>query len=105
MGEQAETHTPVGASHAIRITQGLQGYEGTITGRMLDGSAGTLAEQEAALLAMKATPGRTYMLTTQRLNIPVVIGNVVPAPAMKPEPERLVSFDFWATTPGFKAVL
>jgi hypothetical protein len=105
MGEEAETHAPVGASHAIRITQALRGHEGSVSGVLMAGPGGTLDAQVAAFYAMKSTPGRTYMLTGRRLNIPVVVGRLSLLPVAKPDPQFQVTFDFWATERPFKAVL
>jgi hypothetical protein len=94
MGEQAETHTPLGASHAIRITQALRGFEGSINARLRPTDTKTLAQQEADLWTLKSTPGRTYTLLLSNVVAQVVIGNLVIAPTDYDD-EKHVSFDFW----------
>jgi hypothetical protein len=97
MGEEAETHTPVGATAGVRITQSLRGFEGSVTGKIVAGSLGAVAVQEANWYLLKSTPGRVYQLTLSNFTIPVVIGNVVVAPVAVPELMKQVTFNFWQT--------
>lgn len=95
MGETADVYTPVGSTKAVRITQALRGYEGSISGLLTATATKTLAQVEDDLLKLKERPGRTYQLVLADLSIPVVIGNVTIAPTPRAEIERLVTFDFW----------
>jgi hypothetical protein len=95
MGEEATTHSPVSSTRPVRITQALRGFEGSVAGSILEGAAGTVAQQVQAIYDLKKTPGRTYLLTLSDMTIPVIVGNLVPAPTPGAELEKSVSFDFW----------
>lgn len=94
MEEQATTHSPLGSTQSIRITQALGGYKGTIRGRITTTSGTSLAAQEADMWALKANAGQKYTLALSNISIPVVIGNVVIAPQDDLR-TKAVSFDFW----------
>lgn len=95
MGEQAETHRPLGAMKPVRITQALGGYEGSISGRIMTQGGVSVSTWESRMWQLKERPGRTYWLTLSDQSIPVVIGNVVIQPQAEAEITKLVSFDFW----------
>lgn len=95
MGELSTAHAPVGSKNSVLITQALRGYEGSVSGEIMDTSVNTVAQKEATLWALKSTPGRTYSLTLADMSIPVVISNVVVAPTPGNEIVKAVSFDFY----------
>jgi hypothetical protein len=96
MGEQSATYTPIGAQKTALVTQALRGYEGTINGQILSTDTGTLQEKFAALMTLKGGAGRVRWLTIEdSMTIPVLIRNVVAAPAPGQEPVMDVSFDFY----------
>lgn len=108
MGEEAGVYTPVGGNATVRVTQALRGYEGSLSGLLMESqlSSKTLAQMEDDVWELKRTPGAVYRLVLHGLNIPVVIGNVVMAPSPRKEPEKKVSFDFWQVGElPFKAVV
>lgn len=105
IGEDAETFYALGATAGIRVTQGLRGWEGTVTGVLRDGFAGkTLQEWVDAALAMRARPGRTYVLVIGTEAFECSIANLAVPPTGKGG--RSVSFDFDQTSvPRVKPVL
>lgn len=106
LGEDAETFYGLGATAGIRVTQGLRGWEGTVTGALFNGFAGrTLQEWVDAALAMRARPGRTYVLIIGTEAFECSIANLAVPPTGKGG-LRPVSFDFDQTsTPRIKPVL
>ena len=81
-GEASSILTPIGADSAVKITTGLRGLEGTITGYIRNGPDGrTWDQHKQDLLSMKAAPSTTYGLAWGDENIPVVLRNVSPFPA------------------------
>ena len=81
-GESSEVHVPIGAESAVKITTGLRGLEGTITGYIRNGPDGrTWDQHKQDLLLMKAAPSTTYRLAWGDENIPMVLRNVSPFPA------------------------
>lgn len=94
-GEDAEVYTPVGGSTVVRVTQGLRGFEGTITGDLLSFGSTDVQTSVANMYALKAIPGKTLWLTVQDMTIPVIIGNVSIAPVRGGEVRKQVSFDYW----------
>ena len=100
-GEDAETLVPLGAEAGIRVTQGLRGYEGTITGALVSmpDFGKTLQEYVDLALRMRAKPGRTYVLLIGTEAFEVVIGNLKVRPTGDSTPGvRPISFDFWQTS-------
>lgn len=106
LGEDAETFFALGATAGIRVTQGLRGWEGTVTGALFNGFAGkTLQEWVDAALAMRARPGRTYVLVIGTEAFECSVANLAVPPTGKGG-RRPVSFDFDQTsTPRIKPVL
>lgn len=95
MGEDAAVYTPVGASAPVRITQGLRGYEGSVSGVLVARGGRTFDQAEADAWLLKSTPGQVYRLTLSNLCMPVVIGQLVIAPTPRAELDKSVSFSFW----------
>lgn len=95
MGEDAENHFAMGSTAPVRITQGLRGYEGSISGTLATVDGVSVATATANMWLLKGSPGREYLLTLADLSFPVVIGNVVISPDPHPEIIKRVSFEFW----------
>lgn len=95
LGEDGETIVPLGASEGVRITQGLRGYEGSVTGVVANIGGKTRDEWVDELLAMREATGkvRRLVLGTEVLNVVTWDMTVRPtgdsAPGM-----RSVSFEF-----------
>ena len=94
MGEAASNYAPVSGTRVLRVTQGLRGFEGSITGTIRTDDTGTVEEYEQDLYTIKARPGWAYLLTLSNITIPAVIGNMVIAPTDN-RGYKTVSFDFW----------
>ncbi|MFE9497262.1 DNRLRE domain-containing protein [Streptomyces collinus] len=105
MGEEAAVFSPVGGTKSVRVTQALRGFEGSLSGRIMElpSSLGTVQEQEDDIWKLKSRPGRTYTLALSDISMKVVIGNVVVAPLPTRETIKKVSFDFWAQEVPFQA--
>lgn len=99
MPDDAATYVPVGSTETVRVVGGLRGYEGGLSGVLIDGFHGrTVAEQEYDLLRIKEDPSKTVRLVAGDVNINVVIGNVSIAPTPKTRHGDIVKdvgFDFW----------
>jgi len=108
MGEDAGMYSPLGGTKSVRVTQALRGYEGSLSGRLMEVegmSLKTIQGQEEDVWRLKSRPGKTYILTLSDVSMPVVIGNVVVAPLPSKETMKKVSFDFWAQESPFKVEL
>lgn len=105
MGEEAGIFSPLGGTKSVRVTQALRGYEGSLSGRIVElpDSTGTISEQEDDIWKLKSRPGRTYTLALSDISMKVVIGNVVVAPLPTKEVTKKVSFDFWSQEVPFQA--
>jgi hypothetical protein len=93
--EDGETLVPVGAGHGIRITQGVRGYEGTVSGVLISEGGKTVHEWVEEALAMRANPGvvRRFVMGTEAFD--VVVSNLTVRPTGDSSPGmRPVSFDF-----------
>lgn len=101
--ETSEVHRIVGDAPPVLISQSLAGYEGTVTGVLLnDMVPGFTAESQlAALNTFKAQPGIVLKLTWVDRVLDIVIYNVTDSPIANPDGtvEYVVSFEF------FQAVL
>jgi hypothetical protein len=106
MPEQAANFDVLGATRTIRITQGLQGFQGEISGTLAAYGGQTLAQIEADFYAIKGRPGRPVRLVVADLNLPVIVWGLVSAPTPAPDLNRAVKFNF-AQTGGlpFKVTL
>lgn len=105
MGEEAAMFAPLGGTKSVRVTQALRGYEGSLSGRLVvtPDSLGTLQEQEEDIWKLKSRPGKTFTLALSDISMQVIIGNVVVAPLPTRDPQKKVSFDFWAQSVPFQA--
>lgn len=99
MPDEASVYTPVGSEEAVRIVGGLRGYEGGLSGDLIDGFQGkTFAQQEADLWSIKERPSQKVRLIVGDVSLPVLIGNLSVAPrpiTRKGGIVKGVSFDFW----------
>ena len=86
LGEESEWFTPLGADHAVLITAAQRGYEGSMSGELLDRPTPlpnvTSMEMRRRLLEYRARPGRPVYLVAQDTSIRVVLAhvNVTPTP-------------------------
>lgn len=95
MGEISTTYTPLGGTASRVVTQSLRGYEGSISGLLLPKPNRTMEQQEADMFALKAPPGRQYILVLADLAMPVVLANINVAPTPHKDEVKEVSFDFY----------
>lgn len=97
MPETSAVYYPIGATAAVRITQGRRGLEGSVSGRVIDWAGTPAATWVANLLTFKAQPDLELSITLGAQALRVVIGNIVPAPLVGSNPDdRAVSFNFWS---------
>lgn len=94
--EEASVFAPVGGRNVVRRIQGRRGYEGSLSGPLVDQYGKTAAQWETDLMAMRDRPTRAVVLALGDLSITVILGNVTtyPLPNHSP-PIRVASFDFW----------
>lgn len=95
MGEEATTHNPVGSSKGVRITQAMRGFEGQVSGLLVDHAGKTAEAWENNLWKIKERPGRVVTLTLGNEAFRCVVGNIVSAPTASVPASKRVSFDFW----------
>lgn len=80
MPETTSTFTPIGARSSVVITVTQLGYEGTLTGTLVDQpwlpDTETAALWRRRLLAWKATPGKPLWMVTDGLCFPAAISEV-----------------------------
>lgn len=100
-GEDSEAITVVGATETVIVTQGMRGYEGTITGELqsnMPGTGGITAQQwRAALLRIKRQAGRKCWLTFGDRTIECRVRNLTVRPKPTPPLAFLVSFEVYQT--------
>lgn len=96
MGEEATTHFPVGSETGVRITQGMRGWEGTVSGRLHDKYGFTAEQWQNRLWKLKERPGEVLVLTLGQEAFRVVVGNVVSTPIGDLPTTKSVSFEFWS---------
>lgn len=93
--EDGETLVPLGATEGVRITQGLRGYEGTVTGTLGNFGGKTRDEWVDAFLKMREDTGRVRRLVVGTEVFDVVTWNMSVRPTGDSAPGlRPVSFDF-----------
>lgn len=98
LGEDATVFVPVGATQVVRRVQGQRGYEGQLSGILVDSFGRTSKEYEADLLAMRDEPARPVVLSLGDLTTTVILGNVTTYPTQHTPPARVASFEFWETS-------
>ena len=83
MGELSAWHEPIGSTRPVLITQGLRGFEGTVTGALVDVNSLAAGTMRTRLLAMRSRPGRTLRLILADYALTVALSNiwVSPVPA------------------------
>jgi hypothetical protein len=96
-GEQSEIFEPLGASKVIVVTQGMQGYQGEISGELRSdvGITETVEELRDALLDLKEEAGQLVYLLLTRTTMPVVLQKVQCAPMVNAEPAYAVRFNYY----------
>jgi len=81
-GEDSSLYTPVGAQSVVKITHGLRGLEGSITGPIRDTEDGrSWDDHQQGFLAMKARPTQLVRLAFGDRNIPVLLRDMSSVPA------------------------
>jgi hypothetical protein len=79
-GEEADTFTGIGATSSIDVVTGLRGWEGTVTGLLVDALDRTAVTEIDTLYRWKGDPTLGLRLSWADVNIPVTIRNVQPTP-------------------------
>jgi hypothetical protein len=95
MGEDGTTFTPLGATRPVRVTASLRGWEGTISGVLLNMHGTDALTWQARLLRLRNRPGQELLLHAGSEAFRVVIANVVTGPTAVPPTTKAVAFDFW----------
>lgn len=98
MGEQSTVHEVLGGDRVTVTTQSLRGYEGTVSGLLVDGIPGVSAgarEMRERAFRVKENPGQNLRLVAGDLNIPVTVANIEPKPMPYEEIIYSLSFRFW----------
>lgn len=93
--EEATVYAPLGATVVTRRVQASRGYQGSLSGRLIDGYGRTAASYLADLETMRASPSRPVRLVAGDLSLRVLLGDVQTIPTTLVPPGRLVSFNFW----------
>lgn len=96
MGEAGDTFNPLGSATSVRLTQGIRGWEGNVTGTLVDYGANTADGWADNAMNMRSrAPRTTYTLHVGREAMKVRVFNFQVTPQSQPGPStRLVSFDF-----------
>jgi hypothetical protein len=77
VGESATTFEPIGRRSPVRITDAVRGYEGSISGLIIDYADVTADEYRDTLMEMKANLGSEHTrLAFGRRNIPVILEEI-----------------------------
>jgi hypothetical protein len=107
MVDQADVHVPLGSPRSIKIIQGMRGYEGSVSGLLIDYAGFTADQWVDRLMQLKADPSNILVLTTQHETFRCAVGNITVTPADEVKGAgRGVSFDVWqAAGLSFKARL
>jgi hypothetical protein len=93
--EDGDTIVPLGATEGIRITQGLRGYEGTVTGVLASIGEKTRDQWIDIFLAMREETGKVRRLVVGSEVFDVVTWNMSVDPTGHSTPGvRACSFDF-----------
>jgi hypothetical protein len=108
LGEDSTVHTPLGSRSGVRVTQGLRGYEGTVSGVLVAPVqyGRTLQEWVDEAYAMRAEPGveRILMVGTESFDCTIGYLNVRPTGDSTPT-LRPISFTFESGDQRFEAAL
>lgn len=105
MREDSAVFAPLGGSKSHVVTQSLGGYEGQITGLIMDYDNVLCDVEEQKLWDLKSTPGATYVLTLSNVAMNVVISNLEITPTPAQHTEKKVSFKFYAQDLEYTPVL
>lgn len=97
-GEEATTYLPIGAEVPVRVTTGMRGLEGSLSGLLINvpsAPAYTVDAMQANLYTFKSNPTGVLRLVVGDINIPVQLYeiNVIPLPTSKGG-DRQVSVQF-----------
>lgn len=95
LGEEATVFAPIGAKRVVRRIQGQRGYEGSLSGQLVDQHDRTWQSYEADLLAMRDEPDRAVTLALGDMSLRVILGNIATYPTPHVPPSRVASFEFW----------
>ena len=99
MPEDATIYAPLGSKKVTRVLQGQRGWEGTLTGYIMDGFGGkSYATALNALYDVKQDPMTPVRLIAGDANFSALIGDITvwPVPDQNEgQMHRKVSFSFW----------
>lgn len=95
LGESGATFFPLSRQDPVRITDTVRGFEGRVTGQIMDYSGTSAATYLGLFEDMKANPGHDFRLIYGFRNFPVIIG--ASSVTLDPigEETYTVSFEFW----------
>lgn len=98
LSEDGATLTPLGSESSVRITQGLGGYGGSITGVLIGEHGRTLQQWVDEALGMRGRPGRDYVMLVGTEAFECFIGDLKVRPTGDSTPGmRPISFSFGQT--------
>lgn len=101
LGEESEWFTPLGADHALLITAAQRGYEGSMSGELIDRPTTmpdvTSAQMRQRLLEYRDRPGRPVYLVAQDTSVKVVLAHVNVTPTPQAGLTYRASFEFRET--------
>lgn len=95
MGETGETLVPLGASRPVRIIQSVRGWEGSITGMLIDANGKTAQQWQDQLFKLKERPTQPVTLSVGTESFKVILSNIATAPIGPIPGTRAASFDFF----------
>lgn len=98
IGEMATVYFPIGGRAPVKITQGIRGYEGGVSGTLV----GPTAQADRDLLLEIKGRMTSVRLILSDLNLPVILGEVVVAPTPQVD-EYAVSVPVWQIDEFFEA--
>lgn len=99
MGEDAATFVALGSTAQVRVTQGVRGWEGSVSGYVIEYAGKTVQQWIDQALQMRARPGRTYTLVVGTEAFLCGIANMTVPPTGDSAPGmRAVSFEFFQTS-------
>lgn len=91
-GEEGTTHYPLGSSRGKRTTQALRGYEGPVSGVLIDFAGKTAQGWENELMRIKGRPARNVTVTLGNEAIRCIVHSITSVPTSSTPPVKRVSF-------------
>lgn len=82
VGESATTFEPIGRRSPVRITDSVRGYEGSVSGLIIDHDGVTADSYRDTLMAMKANLGQEHTrIAFGRRNFPIILEEIACPPS------------------------